>query len=42
MVIGIKTLTYSASFFEDEDEQEEEPGKFEKWHLISLEKKPKK
>ena len=23
MVIGIKTLTYSASFFEDEDEQEE-------------------
>ena len=33
MVIGIKTLTYSASFFEDEDEQEEEPGKFEKWLL---------
>ena len=29
MVLGVKTLTYSASFF-DED-IEEEPGKFEKW-----------
>lgn len=30
MIIGMKTLTYSASFFED-DEGEEEPGKFEKF-----------
>lgn len=30
MVVGIKTLTYSASFFEDEEEVEEE-SKFEKW-----------
>lgn len=30
MVVGVKSLTYSASFFEDE-EVEEEPSKFEKW-----------
>ena len=42
MVIGIKTLTYSASFFEDEDEQEEEPGKFEKWLLNKLGEKAEK
>lgn len=30
MVIGMKALTYSASFFED-DEGEDEPGKFEQW-----------
>ena len=30
MVLGIKTLTYSASFFEEEEE-ETEPGKFELW-----------
>lgn len=30
MVLGIKCLTFSASFFEDEDVQEEE-SKFEKW-----------
>ena len=42
MVIGIKTLTYSASFFEDEDEQEEEPGKFEKWLLNKFGKKSRK
>lgn len=35
MVIGIKTLTYSASFFEDEEE-EEEPSKFEKWLINKL------
>ena len=29
MVLGMKTLTWSASFFEDEEE--EEPSKFEKW-----------
>lgn len=29
MVVGIKTLTYSASFFEDEEVEEE--SKFEKW-----------
>ena len=33
MVVGIRTLMFSASFFEDEEE--EEPSKFEKW----LEKK---
>lgn len=32
MVLGIKSLTFSASFFEDEDVVEE-PGKFEKWLL---------
>ena len=42
MVIGIKTLTYSASFFEDEDEQEEEPGKFEKWLLNKFGEKAEK
>lgn len=31
MVVGIKALTYSAGFFEDEDAVEEEPSKFEKW-----------
>ncbi len=31
LVLGIKSLTYSASFFEDEDETEEEPGKLELW-----------
>ena len=36
LVLGMKTLTFSASFFEDEDEQEEEPGKFEKWLLNKL------
>lgn len=30
MAIGMKALTYSASFFED-DEGEDEPGKFEQW-----------
>ena len=30
MVIGMKTLMYSASFYEDEEE-EEEPGAFEAW-----------
>lgn len=30
MILGMKTLTWSASFFED-DEEEEEPGKFEKF-----------
>lgn len=29
MILGMKTLTYSASFFEDDEE--EEPGKFEKF-----------
>ena len=29
MILGMKTLTFSASFFEDDDE--EEPGKFEKF-----------
>ena len=29
MILGMKTLTWSASFFEDEEE--EEPGKIEKW-----------
>ena len=42
MVIGIKTLTYSASFFEDDDEQEEEPGKFEKWLLNKFGEKAEK
>ena len=30
MILGMKTLGWSASFFED-DEDEEEPGKFEQW-----------
>ena len=30
MILGMKTLTWSAEFFED-DEEEEEPGKIEKW-----------
>lgn len=40
MVLGIKTLTYSASFFEDEEE--EEPGKFEKWLMEKLGEKLEK
>lgn len=31
LVIGIKTLNYSASLFEGEEEEESEPSKFEKW-----------
>ncbi len=31
MVLGMKTLTFSASFFEDYEEEEGEPTKFEKW-----------
>lgn len=34
MILGMKTLTYSASFFED-DEEDEEPGRFEKF-LIGI------
>lgn len=30
MILGMRTLTFSASFFED-DGEEEEPGKLEKW-----------
>lgn len=30
MILGMKTLTWSADFYVDEEE-EEEPGKFEKW-----------
>ena len=30
MILGMRTLTFSAGFFED-DEVEEEPGKLEKW-----------
>ncbi len=30
MILGMRTLTFSASFFED-DEEEEEPGRIEKW-----------
>lgn len=29
MILGMRTLTFSASFFEDDEE--EEPSKFEKW-----------
>lgn len=39
LVVGMKTLTYSASFFEEE---EEEPGKFEKWLLDKLGDKAEK
>jgi uncharacterized protein YqhQ len=39
MILGIKTLTYSASFF---DEEEEEPGKFETWLLDKLGEKAEK
>ena len=39
MILGMKTLTWSASFFED-DEEDEDPGKFEKLpESIHLEKK---
>lgn len=31
LVIGIKTLNYSASLLEGEDDEEAEPSKFEKW-----------
>ena len=31
MILGMKTLGWSASFFEDDEEIEEEPGKFEQW-----------
>lgn len=31
LVIGIKTLNYSASLFEEEEDEEAEPSKFEKW-----------
>ena len=33
MILGIKTLTYSASFFEDEDDISAEPDKLEKWMI---------
>lgn len=38
LVVGMKTLTYSASFFEEE----EEPGKFEKWLMDKLGDKAEK
>lgn len=31
MVLGMKTLTFSASFFEDDEDVAEEPGKFEEF-----------
>lgn len=31
LIIGIKTLNYSASFIEEDEEGEEEPSKFDKW-----------
>lgn len=31
LVLGIKTLTFSADFFEDEEEDSQEPDKFEQW-----------
>lgn len=31
LVVGIKTLNYSASLFEGEEEEEAEPSKFEQW-----------
>lgn len=40
MVLGIKTLTYSASFFEEEEDVE--PGKFEKWLMDKLGEKLEK
>lgn len=40
MVLGIKTLTYSASFFEDEEDIE--PGKVEKWLMEKLGEKLEK
>ncbi|MCC8127855.1 MAG: DUF1385 domain-containing protein [Clostridiales bacterium] len=31
MILGMKTLTFSASFFEDDEGEDPEPTKFEKW-----------
>ena len=31
LVLGMKSLNYSASLFMDDGEEEEEPGRFEKW-----------
>ncbi|KGM96271.1 membrane protein [Clostridium novyi A str. 4552] len=31
LIIGIKTLNYSASFIEEDTESDEEPSKFDKW-----------
>ena len=31
LVLGMKSLNYSASFFMEDGEEEEEPGRFEKW-----------
>lgn len=31
LILGIKTLTYSAKFFDDEAEYSDEPDKFEQW-----------
>ena len=31
LVLGMKSLNYSASFFMEDGEKEEEPGRFEKW-----------
>ena len=33
MILGMRSLTWSASFFED-DEEDEEPGKFEKFLIV--------
>lgn len=41
MILGIKTLTYSAQFF-DEEVEEEEPSKFEKWLTDKLGEKLEK
>ena len=42
MILGIKSLTYSASFFEDEEEMQEEESKFEKWLIEKLGEKAEK
>lgn len=31
LVLGMKSLNYSASLFMEDGEEEEEPGRFEKW-----------
>ena len=31
MILGMKTLGWSANFFEDDEEEDEEPGKIEQW-----------
>ena len=42
LISGMKALNYSASFFDDEEEEDSEPSKFDQWVNSKFEKLEKK